>query len=185
MNKINIVILLFTILLINCERDDICAAGTPTTPTLIINFNDNETLEDPKNVRELQVFLIDESFNPIASIGGISTTNTLALPLEIQDENEETPITIRYALVKDADFDEDDDDTTFSNTDIIEITYTTEFIYVSRACGFKSIFNLDSNSSVAFNIIDDTDTDGFWTSGSAIQNFTIENTNEAHILIYH
>ncbi|MDT0557426.1 DUF6452 family protein [Ichthyenterobacterium sp. W332] len=182
MKKLNIFILIIAIGLIGCERDDICAEATETTPTLIINFNDNETLDDPKNVRQLLVVALDQSLTPIATIGSISTTNAIALPLHVQDENETTPITTRYALIQDADFDDDGDDTTFSNTDIIEITYTTEFIYVSRACGYKSIFNLESTFNTAFNIIDDGD---LWITNFAIQNFTIDNTNETHILIYH
>lgn len=180
MKKLIIILFLFSI--VNCERDDICAEATPTTPQLIISFNNNQTLDDPKNVRELTVLALDQSLNPIAQIGSTRTTDQIALPLEVQDENETTAITTRYALVKDTDFDEDEDPATSSNTDIIEITYTTEFVYVSRACGFKSNFNLDPSANTAFNIVTDSDN---WATNFAIQNFTIDNENETHVIIYH
>ena len=176
MRKVLTLFLLF-ILFNNCERDDICAESTPSTPTLVINFNDDQNVEDPKNVTQLLVELLDDNGVVINTVGSSSTTNEIFLPLRIQDENETTPITTRYAIT------ERSTDADNANTDIIEITYTTEFIYVSRACGFKSIFNLVTPSADAFNI---EPFDGSaWTTNFTVENFVIENTNEAHIIIYH
>ncbi|WP_353778401.1 DUF6452 family protein [Winogradskyella sp. 3972H.M.0a.05] len=177
MNKLNkILLLLLVITSTNCERDDICAEGTLTTPQLVINFNNVTSPEDSKNVVALTVTPLDDMGNDLPSILTSSTVNTISVPLRIQDETETDPITTSYKLIKNAGSE------TEENTDIINITYTTEFIYVSRACGFRSIFNLDPNTQTAFNV--DVDGDN-WILSFNIDNFTIDNENEAHITIFH
>ena len=83
----------------------------------------------------------------------------------------------RFLLKKDTDFDDIADDDNFSNSDIIEISYTPEFVYVSRACGYKTVFN---GAQISF------DNDGEnWIITTDVLNETIENENAAHIIIYH
>ena len=50
MKKIKFFILFIAISLINCERDDICAETTSTTPRLLIEFYDALSTDDLKNV---------------------------------------------------------------------------------------------------------------------------------------
>ena len=105
-----------------------------------------------------------------------TNTNAIALPLLIGDEGVIT--TSRFILEKDTDLRLDEDDTTNSDVDIIEISYTTEFVYVSRACGYKSIFN-----NVDINI---EATDGsFWINNIEVLETTIENENTVHVSILH
>jgi len=99
----------------------------------------------------------------------------VVLPLYFQNEGIVTKS--RFELKRDSDFDNDSNNTTFSNTDIIEVSYTPEFVYVSRACGYKSIFNNAQNT-----IILDSEQ---WIFGYEIINPTIENENSAHIILYH
>ncbi len=177
--------LVFITITISCERDDICAEGTPTTPRLIIRFNDISNPDDSKNVRRLTVTGegLDEATQ---SLVFNSDTDSINLPLQFQDEDIIT--TTRYILKKDTDFDSDVDGngnpilTTESNIDIIEINYTPEFIFVSRACGFKSVFHLNEDGNIAFDIVNDSEN---WASSFLINNTTIENENEAHITIFH
>ena len=57
MKKLKIIIV--SILIANCfwscEKDDICEAGTPTTPNLIIEFYDNLNAGTKKEVTNLNV----------------------------------------------------------------------------------------------------------------------------------
>lgn len=172
----------------SCERDDICAEATPTTPRLIIRFYDINNPEDFKDVRQLEIDGLDDDGNPFDMENPIlvrTDTDSINLPLRFQAENEIT--TTRFRLTKDADFEDDIDDdgnddlTTASNDDIITIRYTPEFVYVSRACGYKSIFNLDIDDPVTR----DPDDIDIWTTSFEIINFTIENENAAQINIFH
>jgi len=175
MKKISVLLLLILGLVYTCERDDICPESTATTPRLIIEFNDIANFEDSKNVRQLTVVGIDDDGNEINTLISRTTTNELALPLKILTEGENNAS--RFKLIKDADFDADDNPTTTSNTDIIRITYIPEFVYVNRACGFKSIFN-----SIGIEIESDNNQ---WILGRTINIENIENELNAHITLLH
>ncbi|MFP4846292.1 DUF6452 family protein [Winogradskyella sp. PE311] len=182
MKKIKILLLVFALGFISCERDDICAESTATTPQLIIEFYDASNPDDLKSVPRLTVYgeglpnpnppetAVDETiiFN--------TNTNAISLPLLIGNEGETT--TSRFILEQDTNLRLDEDDTTVSNIDIIDISYTSEFIYVSRACGYKSIFN---NLDLDIEAIDGT----FWINNIEITETTIENENTVHVRILH
>ncbi|MBF8150533.1 hypothetical protein ITJ86_11535 [Winogradskyella sp. F6397] len=174
----------------NCERDDICAATTQTTPRLIIEFYDASDPEELLNVPRITVYgdgLLeeDDDGNPIEPIVASDVTlnfneniNIIELPLVVGAENE--LITTRFILERDTNLRLDDDPLTASNIDIIEVSYETEFVYVSRACGYKSIFK-----NVIVRRITDSDQ---WITN--IQNEdplepTVENENTTHVRIYH
>lgn len=154
-----------------CERDDICPESTPTTPRLIIRFYDIGNSNETKNVRQLSVHGegIDTDIIPN------SNTDSIVLPLRI--ESEEVVTVSRFILKRDSDFDTDNDDTTISNSDTIEVSYSTQFVYVSRACGYKSIFN-----DLQITRENDADT---WIFSTETTNTTIENEDAAHISIFH
>ncbi|NNF35371.1 MAG: hypothetical protein HKN68_14770, partial [Saprospiraceae bacterium] len=75
--------------------------------------------------------------------------------------------------------DDESDDIIGGNPDTITITYDPDEIYVSRACGFKTIFR---NFSIT--LIDDGD-NWIQTFANVSENLTIENEEQAHINITH
>ena len=159
----------------SCERDDICADATPTTPHLIIRFYNINAPEDLKQVRQLSVRGFDADGNEIEEeILSPVNTDSVVLPLRINDD---IPTTSTFVLEKDRDFFLDDNPTTFSNIDIINVNYTPEFIYVSRACGYKSVFN---NTSITI----EPDSDN-WILTNEIVNTTIQDETSAHIILHH
>ncbi|MFT4612551.1 MAG: hypothetical protein ACJA1H_001501 [Glaciecola sp.] len=172
-------IVIIAIVTWSCERDDICAEATPTTPRLIIRFYDINNPNNLKQVRQLEVDGLNISNVPNSETPIVTRSNTdsINLPLNFQEEVETST---RFLLERDADYADNEDLTDDSNSDIITITYTPEFVYVSRACGYKSIFNLDLDDPVTR----ETD-DNIWTTSFEIINFTIENENAAQIKIYH
>ena len=121
-------ILLFTFVLfsfLGCTRDDICEEGTATTPLLIITFNDIANPSERKSVTSLSVETADlEGTEVIAA----ATTDSIALPLR------NTGNLTRYRFNSGV-------GTTTPNTDIISFNYTTEDIYINRACAFKTIYH--------------------------------------------
>lgn len=175
MKKFSLFALLVIITGIGCERDDICAESTATTPHLIIRFYNVDEQEQTKQVRLLTVNGIDDSGNLLEDIITSVSTDSIVLPLKFG--NEGIVSKTRFELKKDSDFDNDNNNTTFSNTDIIEVSYTPEFVYVSRACGYKSVFNNAQNT-----LIVDSDN---WIASYEIINPTIDNENAAHIILYH
>ena len=176
-----------------CERDDICAESTPTTPRLIVEFYDASSPDDLKSVPRLTVYGDspdipvpddeDSSSAILEEILGTTrvynvTTNSIGLPLIIGAEEEVT--TTRFVLEQRTNLRLDDNDNTNSNLDIIEIAYNNEFDYVSRACGYKSIF-----TNITVTLQPDGDT---WISGiEVVEDIeqTVENENTVHVRILH
>ena len=175
MKKFSVLAILIILTGLSCERDDICSENTPTTPSLVIRFYNVDDQEQTKQVRLLTVNGIDSEGNPLDDIVSSISTDSIVLPLRFQNEGVITKT--RFQLIKDSDFDTDTNPNTFSNTDVIEVSYTPQFIYVSRACGYKSIFNNLQNT-----LIIDSDN---WIFGYNIINPSIENKNTAHIVLYH
>ncbi|HUH28072.1 DUF6452 family protein [Gelidibacter sp.] len=170
----NIKILLSLLIILSlwsCERDDICASTTPTTPHLIIRFYNINAISETKTVRRMDV---TAEGNPKFIVSD-KTTDSIVLPLKVDALDNLN--TSRFVLTKDRDYDTDDDPNTVSNADIIEVKYTPELIYVSRACGYKSVFN---------NLSATRETDlSNWIIDIQVINDTINNENAAHINIYH
>ena len=170
-------ILLIVILSISCERDDICPDSSPTTPSVIIDIYDFENQESNKNVFGLLVAGIDNDF--ILSGYNIVTTDELVLPLKTDDN------TTQYVLIKDASINDNGtpndstDDFYDGNNDVITINYSREEVYVSRACGYKTIFK-----NVTLTIEDDGD-NWILSQQPLNSNQSVEDETTAHFNIYH
>lgn len=167
-------------MILSCERDDICAEGTATTPSLLIEFYDINNPDDLKSVSRLTVYGegLPDPNPPVANVDETilfnENTTAVELPL-IVGIDDDTTITTRFILEKDTNLRLDEDDTTQSDVDIIKITYTTEFVYVSRACGYKSIFN-----NLDVNLEEDS-----WISAVETIVTEVENENTVHVRILH
>ncbi|WP_072403319.1 DUF6452 family protein [Flaviramulus basaltis] len=170
--------LLIVALSISCERDDICPENTPTTPRLIIDLYDAANPENKKNAFDLVVGGIDNDF--VLPGYNIVDTNQIVLPLKTDDN------TTEYALIIDAFIndngtpeDASDDFYDGSNQDIITISYSREEVYVSRACGYKTIFK-----NVTLTIQDDGDK---WmiSRQPVTDNQSVEDETTAHFTITH
>lgn len=186
MRLLKLFVLLIALALISCERDDICAETTATTPRLLIEFYDVLSPDDLKSVLRLTAYgeglVLDENGAEIAPIETSDATllfnensNSVALPIRIDTEGDLT--TSRFILETLTSFRLDEDPTTESNVDILEIKYRPEFVYVSRACGYKSIFNIID--------IDLEDDGNNWISRIDIEETRIENENTVHVRILH
>ncbi len=159
----------------SCERDDICADITQTTPQLIIRFYDANEPDELKAARRLTVSALDENNIALDSFVYNFDTDSLVIPLRIEGEG--VPTISRFILEKDTDFRLDSLPNTMSNIDTITVTYRSQFIYVSRACGYKSIYN---NVIVTREVDDD-----IWILERDIINTTIDNETEAHVIFRH
>ncbi len=168
-------LLIITCFVLSCEKDDICADSTPTTPSLIVEFYNKDNHEDPVNVSNFKYYAVGETkiFDT-----GATAVNRIELPLHTD------ATTTKWALV----YTRRLSNGTFTppNTDLLNFNYTTNQIYVSRACGFKTTFLLDEDTDEAPNPAktDSDDADGFWIYDFEVETTNIENENETHIKIF-
>lgn len=180
MKKLQFLILGTALLFLSCERDDICAATTSTTPRLIVEFYDVVNTEELKSVNRLTVYGEDLLTEPpvnetVETLVFNSNVNRLELPLLIG--NEDTQNITRYILEKDTNLRLDEENPNDSNIDILELRYTPDFVYVSRACGYKSEF-IGLSSTVE----DDGD---LWITNIEIDEQTVTNENTVHVRLFH
>ncbi|MFI1743144.1 DUF6452 family protein [Thalassobellus sediminis] len=177
MKKISllVIILIATITYISCERDDICPENTPTTPNLIVDVYNSENIENKKNATNLLIIGVGND----DALGIYTATSTIVLPLNTNEDTTQYILHNNYEVNNNGTPNDPNDDFAEGNPDIITINYTREDVYVSRACGYKTIFK-----NVTFNIEPDSDN---WIQSSqpTNDNQPVENEEEAHFIIFY
>lgn len=193
MKNLKFLILLIIIAFYSCERDDICNKNTPTTPQLVIEIFDITETETLKSVIRLSAYgeslFLDENdmlTPPIESdsrsivFNSAQGLTSLKLPLIVGTEGIET--TTRYVLEKDTNLRIDTNTATNSNRDILEIKYIPELVYISRACGFKSVF---TRLEVTIIVDGDNWLQDFDYANTSDNFITVENENQTHVQLFH
>lgn len=148
----------------NCEKDDICASGTPVTPRVIIEFYDAANPSVLKNVTNLGViaptFSEGKAFNNVSKI--------------------EVPLRTT-ADVTTLNFIQNGSDTNTTNDNVDEITFNYQRVdeYISRACGFKTLFYLNDTNPIELTVDGNN-----WIQSIEVLQPNIETENEVHVKIY-
>jgi len=158
----------------NCEKDDICAEGTPTTPRVIIEFYDAANPTVLKNVTNLRVeefgtgegVVFNENLPETSPARFLTNGNKIAIPLKTFAD-----ITQLDFILNHADASENTDTNTFNYGRIEE--------YISRACGFKTLFYLNETNPIEL-----TADGNNWIQNIEVLQPNIENENEVHVKIY-
>jgi len=166
MKKI-LLLLLVTLSLSSCEKDDVCTEDT--TPRLIVNFYDISNPATLKNVVSLKV-KGDGAYNNL-DLGTFNGVSTIKLPL-----NPSTTSTLYHFTLNSA------STSSSPNEDIIVFNYAAKTAYVSRACGFRTIFELTNPYGVVYS--DATAPDTFWIQNLTVETTSITTENETHVKIY-
>ena len=178
MKKISLLlILLLSIgIIISCERDDICPESTPTTPKLIIEFYDSANPESIKFVPQIRV----QGVNNDNVLEGYEATNVDDLILPLRTDTTATQYRLRkdYSNNNAGTPDDPSDDFPNGNEDIITIKYTTEQVFVSRACGYKTVFR-----NISLTIEQDSNN---WIASrqSVTDNQSVEDETTAHFYLF-
>lgn len=177
MKKILSLILITTLAFSGCEKDDICDANTPTTPRLIISFYDNNNSSVLKNVTNLKVIGEGMSegivFNSATDDSKYLTNgNKIAIPLKT-DAN-----TTTYEFILNS----GNPNPTLIDIDRVTFNYTRNDVFVSRACGFKTLFTLDPNNPFIHTAVPVTKQK--WMQYISVEKSNIDNENETHIKIF-
>jgi hypothetical protein len=175
MKKI-LALLLITISLSSCEKDDICI--DETTPRLILEFYDNSNPSVLRNVVNLKVkavgaadfIVFDTSLSNTDPDRYLFNGNKLELPLNITQD------TTKYSLILNS------LSPSGANEDSLQFNYARHNVFVSRACGYKTIFELNSfpNGVIKTN---GATPNSFWIQDINILTTNIETENETHIKI--
>lgn len=170
------VLLIIATYLLSCEKDDLCADGTPTTPGLVVEFyykNENDSLKFVPNFRYWVPGINDTIPSKDDAAKSVSQ---ITLPL--RTDQDEVTWALQYNTVTPS-------GTKLSNIDLLTIKYTRQNTYVSRACGYKTTFTLNPATSGNPNpSVTDGDTKLFIDGNPEVVTPYIENENEAHVKIY-
>jgi hypothetical protein len=178
MKKILIVLLLIaTFSFSSCEKDDICDANTPTTPRLVIEFYNITTPSVLKNVTDLKV--IGEGmtegiiFNDATDDSKYVTSGSkISIPLKT-DAN-----TTTYSFILNS----QNTNPTLIDIDKVTFNYTTKDVFVSRACGFKTLFEFDSSNPYTQTAVPATKLK--WMQYISVEKSNIDNEDETHIKVF-
>ncbi|WP_026705392.1 DUF6452 family protein [Flavobacterium soli] len=179
MKKILCVLFIVGIVLAGCEKDDICDPSTPTTPRLVIKFYDFNNPSVVKRMNNLKIVGEGMNYNNgvLNNNGSQFWNDTVAyIPLKINEDVSKFRF-IRFAQ-----------DTLLANAtiDTLAFNYSRRDEYVSRACGFKTNFDLFGipNASPFVLNNDDAATSGNWIENIEVIEPNLDNENETHINIY-
>ena len=149
-------LLLITVLVSSCEKDDFCI--DPITPNLIVRFYDATSTSDFKSVTELYAWP-DGRDSVIVN----QTLDSIAIPLDVN--NNQTLYKLSTGNIENQ----------------LTISYDIELVYVSRSCGYKAIFN--NVTVTSDNVwIQSLSPDSVTNTANIT---TINDESAAHVQVYH
>ena len=183
MKKIFLIVFVLALSFSGCEKDDICDASTNTTPRLVIDFYDNTDPTLTKNLINLKVIgdgmpegiVFNESGTPITKY--LTSGSSIKIPLKLTTDS------TKYSLILNSNA----TDPSLIFTDVLEFNYSRKTLFVSRACGYKVLFDLNTDITLpnAFVLNANPATnEGNWIKDIVVEKYNLENENETHIKIY-
>ena len=161
MYKIKSIFLTILIFLFACEPDDICLSEIDDTPKLLIGFYDKNS-GNLKEVENLKIQGLDND-----QIYIFETIDSIGIPL-INNKNLTT-----FNLTKNY----QEDEISSGNNDKMFVNYNPNWIYISRACGYITNYDID-------NLIIENDIEN-WIIDSEIITYSIKDEENIHVKIYH
>ncbi|TRX22166.1 hypothetical protein FNW25_04335 [Flavobacterium franklandianum] len=171
-----LIIILFTSS--SCEKDDICDANTPTTPRLVIDFYNISNASVLKNVTNLKVIGDGMTegivFNSGASGDAQYLTNGSSISIPLKTDSNST----KYTFILNS----GNPNPTLIDIDEVTFNYTKEDVFVSRACGFKTLFTFVPNNPYIQTAVPITK--GKWMQVISVEKSNIANENETHIKVF-
>jgi hypothetical protein len=178
MRKIVALLLIATFSFSSCEKDDICDANTATTPRLVIEFYDISNPSILKNVTNLKVIGSGMTegiiFNPGAT--GDSKYLTNGTKISIPLKTNEGTTTYNFIL------NSGNPNEVLIDNDKVTFNYTGEDVYVSRACGFKTVFAFEPTNPIVHTAVPATKEK--WMQFISVEKSNIDNENETHIKVF-
>ncbi len=161
----------------SCEKDDICDANTPTTPRLVIEFYYFSNPSVLKNVTDLKVIGEGETEGIVFSDATddskyVTNGSKISIPLK----TDATSTTYSFIL------NSRNTNPTLIDIDKVTFNYTTEDVFVSRACGFKTLFTFDPLNPYTQTAVPATKLK--WMQAISVEKSNIDNEDETHIKVF-
>lgn len=157
------------LLILGCQRDDICPENTQTTPMLVLSFFDANERENPKSPTNLSIrAVVNDS---VKTLYQRINEPTIAIPLKTN----QTSTTYTFTIFDPRN--ENDEQEFIPDTDTLTFTYGTEEVYINRACAYKVIYN-------SLKLTVEGGEEGEWIESYSIVEPDIEDDTEAHINIF-
>lgn len=140
---------------LGCQNEFCVDTGTPQ---LILRLYNKDTITKPKSLN-----LVVWAQNKDSLFEGQPiNTDSLAIPLDTKNNS------TTYFISQQVDADN-------VSTEQITITYTTEDIFVSKSCGFKTVFNN----------VEITTTTNNWLTQTTLTTTAITDEKNAHVQLFH
>ena len=155
-----------------CEKDDICDANTPTTPRLVISFYDFTSSTLLKNVSNLRVVAEGVTEPLLFNGSAVSNGSSISIPLKTDADTTTYTFTYNYGNPNPA----------LVFVDQIVINYARNTLFVSRACGFKTVYTLSPTNPIIHTAVPSTNET--WMRYISVKNSNIDNENETHLEIF-
>jgi len=156
-------------LILGCQRDDICPESIQTTPMLVLRFYDVDERENFSRPTNLSIrSIVNDS---VTTLYQRINQDSIAIPLRTNQNTTTYTFTIF-----DSDREEEDQEFT-PDTDTLNFTYGTEEVYVNRACAYKMIYN-------SLKLTVEGGEDGDWIDSYIIEEPNIEDDTQSHISIF-
>lgn len=161
----SLIAILFSSFFLSCEKDDICVEGD--TPLLIIRFYDISDTTAVKAVTNLRIIGIGNG-GPVDTFSDRSSRDSVALPLRINEVDTE------FLLIQNSAGEEGAET---GNIDTLRFNYTTEEVFISRACGFIANYN-----DLTEDLITDSEN---WIQSITIASQSVDSQLQAHVKVFH
>jgi len=156
--RISVSFILLFLLIISCQRDDLCGENFQVTPLLNIEFYDVAEPDELKSYSNLML-INDEIADTIFFDGG----NNISIPLAT-DVNQ-----TRYRFIKNINTDE-------PSIDTVRFTYSRRNEFINRPCGFKVEF-----VDLQVQVLDDNK----WIKNTSIRKSVIRSDENIHLFMFH
>jgi len=137
----------------SCEKDDVCLE--PPTPKLMIKFYDFQNPLNEKEVENLSIVVLPENDTIYKNL----TTNELSLQLNVNQDFS------KFLFIKD------------QNTDTLTFSYERHPVFVSKTCGYKTIFEQFSAQLSSDNDL--------WIKNIEVITPTVNTDTLTHVKIFH
>ena len=159
----NILCLLFLALLVmGCEKDDVCNEGTPGTPRVVIRFYDKDNPSTLKSPSGIKVKEVNQE-----NLYAILSSDYIAIPMDL------SKTFTRYVFILPA------STATLTIADTLQFNHSNrKDIYSRRACGYSAEYVLNNPAITTTGSLS-------WYVRSIVQLDTIRNEEQAHLAIYH
>ena len=138
----------------SCEPDDVCSEANPSTPHLVFRLYDSSQPNEFKAIDTLRIMSLGDQA-PLEFIN----TDSIVFPLQVNANKINADLTISNGI-----------------TDRIKIDYLTKDVYLSRACGFQTTFqihNIEVDQPIS------------WVNSIEIVTNEVIIDTLAHVKIYH